>query len=212
MGAACGQHPAWLSSLGGLSSPGAFGGAYPLGGFFSATAPYALGSARLHLVCREGFPLPPFTGPAVCLLPAEGAPDLVPHTHADPRLTPRVLAWAPGASPLSSPSPVAASEAQAVATQVRSAAHLFSFPHTHAPYTQPRLTGGAAPFSSPEWLAGVSLSRPGRPFSATADLINFANGGVGLAYAPWDNVPVLFNWFSAWSASAARAGAPTYKL
>ena len=103
-------------------------------------------------------------------------------------------------------------EAQVVATLAQFRAYAFSYIQVHTAHTHPLAVGHMTPFSSPEWLVGVSSSRPGRPFNATADLLNFANGGVGLAFSPWGSVPVLFNWFHTWSVSAARAGAPTYKL
>lgn len=122
------------------------------------------------------------------------------------------LFWACGGSSVLGRTYSLSLEAQAVATQLQFASYISSHPRACTVQALPATTRGVAPFSSPEWLVGVSPSRPGRPFNATADLINFANGGAGLAYSPWDNVPVLFNWFQAWSVSAARAGAPTYKL
>jgi hypothetical protein len=188
-----GHHTAWLSSLAGVG-----GTSLPLG-FFSfvpASAPSALFASRhvsMPLLPRVGFlPLPLTSISGAPALFVVGVPTL---TSAGPSVRSNLagLPWAGGA--FGGPSYVSdlPLSAQVVTTQAQFASYRSSYPCAHSAPVRLVTLGRTAPFSSSEWLVGVSSSRPGRPFAATADLVNFANGGVGLAYSPWDSVPCLFN-------------------
>jgi len=151
------------------------------------------------------YTLPPFLGP---VLAPEASQALAPTPHhaaarvAQPQLAP----WSSTPAALDHPlspggalaSPVggaalATHEAQSLVSRAQRACHLWLSPRLQGLTSLP--SSSLSPLPPSEWLMGVSPSRPGRPFSQSADLVNFANGGVGLAFSPWQSSPALLSWF-----------------